>query len=86
MHVIPNYDVQLLRFITGENWPVIMFNAMDGDSSSGHHTGKVLRDQNPAAALFFMLSQVRDVYVTHSSITRTFIYYQRLSPFPLHFS
>lgn len=38
---------------------MIMFNAINGDSASGHHVGTVIPYENPAGALFFVLSQVR---------------------------
>jgi hypothetical protein len=44
----------VFELITGENWPVIMFNAVDGNLGRG----VIIENSNPSAALYFMLSQI----------------------------
>lgn len=45
----------VFELVTGENWPVIMFNAVDGIGDNG---GAVVENSNPSAAVYFVLSQI----------------------------
>lgn len=44
----------VFELVTGENWPVIMLNAVDGNFGSG----VIVQNANPSAAIYFVLSQI----------------------------